>query len=108
MEKAINRQKVLLDHLSPSSQSHQSYATLFPSICSTGNNTAFGDDIVIVAACRTPICKSKRGGFKDTPADDLLAPVLKALIDRTKVNPSEVGDIVVGSVLARVALRATV
>ncbi|KAE8676262.1 3-ketoacyl-CoA thiolase 2, peroxisomal [Hibiscus syriacus] len=96
MEKAINRQKVLLDHLSPTSQSHQSSAaaTLFPSICSAGNSAAFGDDIVIVAACRTPICKSKRGGFKDTPADGLLARV-------------EVGDIVVGSVLAPGALRAT-
>ncbi|KAK8711687.1 hypothetical protein V6N13_146960 [Hibiscus sabdariffa] len=111
MEKAINRQKVLLDHLSPPSQSHQSSsaaaATLSPSICSAGDTAAFGDDIVIVAACRTPICKSKRGGFKDTPADDLLAPVLKAVIDRTKVNPSEVGDIVVGTVLAPGALRAT-
>ena len=28
-------------------------------------------------ACRTAICKAKRGGFKDTLADDLLAPVLK-------------------------------
>ncbi|XP_039032571.1 3-ketoacyl CoA thiolase 1, peroxisomal-like [Hibiscus syriacus] len=108
MEKAINRQKVLLGHLSPSSQSQQSSAaTLFSSVCSAGNSTAFGDDIVIVAACRTPICKSKRGGFKDTPADDLLAPVLKALIDGTKVNPSKVGDIVVGSVLAPGSLRAT-
>ncbi|XP_039032832.1 3-ketoacyl CoA thiolase 1, peroxisomal-like [Hibiscus syriacus] len=78
-----------------------------PSICLAGNNTAFGDDIVIVVACRTPICKSKRGGFKDTHANDLLAPVLKALIDRTKVNPSEVGDIVVCSVLACATLRAT-
>ncbi|KAE8699542.1 3-ketoacyl-CoA thiolase 5, peroxisomal [Hibiscus syriacus] len=56
-------------------------------------------------ACRTPICKSKRGGFKDTPADDLLAPVLKALIDRTKVNPSEVGDIVVDTVPIRTVNR---
>lgn len=29
------------------------------------------------SAYRTPICKAKRGGFKDTHADDLLAPVLK-------------------------------
>ncbi|GMI66394.1 PEROXISOME DEFECTIVE 1, peroxisomal 3-ketoacyl-CoA thiolase 3, 3-KETOACYL-COA THIOLASE 2 [Hibiscus trionum] len=115
MEKAINRQKVLLHHLRPSSQqSHQSSAAaLLPSICAAGDTgayprtAAFGDDIVIVAACRTPICKSKRGGFKDTPADDLLAPVLKALIDRTKVNPSEVGDIVVGTVLAPGSNRAT-
>ncbi|RRT36855.1 hypothetical protein B296_00040874, partial [Ensete ventricosum] len=29
------------------------------------------------SACRTAICKSKRGGFKDTHPEDLLAPVLK-------------------------------
>ncbi|XWS47099.1 hypothetical protein CRYUN_Cryun14cG0124300 [Craigia yunnanensis] len=109
MEKALNRQRILLDHLRPSSsssQSNESSAALFPSICAAGDSAAyhrtaaFGDDVVIVAACRTAICKAKRGGFKDTLADDLLAPVLKALIDRTKLNPSEVADIVVGTVLA--------
>jgi acetyl-CoA acyltransferase 1 len=62
--------------------------------------SAFGDDVVIVAAYRTAICKSRRGGFKDTFPDDLLAPVLKAVIEKTKLDPSEVGDIVVGTVLA--------
>ncbi|MBA0675030.1 hypothetical protein Goari_016596 [Gossypium aridum] len=110
MEKALNRQRVLLHHLRPSSSSssssHESAATLFPSNCAAGDSAAshrtaaFGDDVVIVAACRTAICKAKRGGFKDTLADDLLAPVLKALIDRTKLDPSEVSDIVVGTVLA--------
>ncbi|KAG8477828.1 hypothetical protein CXB51_027444 [Gossypium anomalum] len=114
MEKAINRQQVLLNHLQPSSQSRQSSAAiLFPSNCSAGDSAAyhrtaaFGDDVVIVAACRTAICKAKRGGFKDTLADDLLAPVLKAVIDRTKLNPSEVGDIVVGTVLAPGSQRAS-
>lgn len=114
MEKAINRQQVLLNHLQPSSQSHQSPAAiLFPSNCAAGDSAAyhrtaaFGDDVVIVAACRTAICKAKRGGFKDTLADDLLAPVLKAVIDRTKLNPSEVGDIVVGTVLAPGSQRAS-
>ena len=32
---------------------------------------------LINRAYRTAICKAKRGGFKDTPADDLLAAVLK-------------------------------
>ncbi|KAH1081505.1 hypothetical protein J1N35_021266 [Gossypium stocksii] len=113
MEKAINRQQVLLNHLQPSSQSHQSSAAiLFASNCAAGDSAAyhrtaaFGDDVVIVAACRTAICKAKRGGFKDTLADDLLASVLKAVIDRTKLNPSEVGDIVVGTVLAPGSQRA--
>ncbi|XP_021763415.1 3-ketoacyl-CoA thiolase 2, peroxisomal-like [Chenopodium quinoa] len=111
MEKAINRQKVLLQHLNPiSPKPHDS--TISPLVCSSGDggmfpvNAAFGDDIVIVAACRTAICKAKRGGFKDTPADDLLAPVLKGLIEKTRVNPGEVGDIVVGTVLAPGSERA--
>ncbi|KAL0006191.1 hypothetical protein SO802_013752 [Lithocarpus litseifolius] len=83
------------------------------SACAAGDSAAyhrtsvFGDDVVIVAAYRTPICKAKRGGFKDTYADDLLAPVLKAVIEKTNVNPSEVGDIVVGTVLAPGSQRAT-
>ncbi|KAG6423020.1 hypothetical protein SASPL_113403 [Salvia splendens] len=83
------------------------------SICSAGDSAAyhrssvFGDDVVIVAAYRTPQCKSKRGGFKDTFPDDLLAPVLKALIEKTNINPAEVGDIVVGSVLAPGSQRAS-
>ncbi|KAK4585799.1 hypothetical protein RGQ29_023132 [Quercus rubra] len=119
MEKAINRQRVLLEHLRPSSSSSFVYGTdssssaILASACAAGDSAAyhrtsvFGDDVVIVAAYRTPICKAKRGGFKDTYADDLLAPVLKAVIEKTNVNPSEVGDIVVGTVLAPGSQRAT-
>ncbi|KAI3461031.1 hypothetical protein Pfo_017694 [Paulownia fortunei] len=114
MEKAINRQRILLEHLRPTSSfSHQTpESSLAPSICLAGDSAAYhrtaayGDDIVIVAAFRTAICKSKRGGFKDTLPDDLLASVLKALIERTNLNPAEVGDIVVGTVLAPGSLRA--
>ncbi|KAL7084406.1 hypothetical protein ACP275_14G221500 [Erythranthe tilingii] len=114
MEKAANRQKILLDHLRPTSSfPHQnSQPSLSRAVCLAGDSAAyhrtpaFGDDIVIVAACRTALCKSTRGGFKDTLPDDLLAAVLKALIDRTNLNPAEVGDIVVGTVLAPGSLRA--
>ncbi|KAI3829813.1 hypothetical protein L1987_03941 [Smallanthus sonchifolius] len=108
MEKAINRQKILLQHLQPVSsslnQAHQS--NLSASSCLAGDRsayprtTAFGDDVVIVAAYRTAQCKSKRGGFKDTLPDDLLSTVLKAVIEKTNVDPKEVGDIIVGTVLA--------
>ncbi|KAI7984339.1 3-ketoacyl-CoA thiolase 2, peroxisomal [Camellia lanceoleosa] len=115
MEKAINRQRVLLEHLCPSSSfSHQGLeSSLSASVCLAGDSAAyhrtasFGDDVVIVAAYRTAICKSKRGGFKDTLPDDLLSPVLKALIEKTNLNPNEVGDIVVGTVLAPGSQRAT-
>lgn len=118
MEKAVNRQRVLLQHLQPAPfssyppQDHESTA-LSASICAAGDSAAyhrtaaFGDDIVIVAAYRTPICKAKRGGYKDTLPDDLLAPVLKALIEKTNLDPREVGDIVVGTVLAPGSQRAT-
>lgn len=113
MEKAINRQKVLLHHLRPSSSLPTHDSPLSASACLAGDSAAyqrtsvFGDDVVIVAAYRTALCKSKRGGFKDTHPDDLLAPVLKALIEKTNINPSEVGDIVVGSVLAPGSQRAS-
>ena len=45
------------------------------------------DDVVIVSALRTPITRAKRGGFKDTPANDLLVAVLVALLDQTGVEP---------------------
>ncbi|XP_023006261.1 3-ketoacyl-CoA thiolase 2, peroxisomal-like [Cucurbita maxima] len=113
MEKAINRQKVLLQHLRPSSSVPVHDSSLSASACLAGDSAAyqrtsvFEDDVVIVAAYRTALCKSKRGGFKDTHPDDLLAPVLKALIEKTNLNPSEVGDIVVGSVLAPGSQRAS-
>ncbi|KAG7011315.1 3-ketoacyl-CoA thiolase 2, peroxisomal [Cucurbita argyrosperma subsp. argyrosperma] len=107
MENALNRQRVLLQHLQPSSSSSSGSASLSASVCAAGESAshsyhrtgAFGDDIVIVAA--------KKGGFKDTPAEDLLASVLKAVIEKTELNPSEVGDIVVGTVLAPGSIRAS-
>ncbi|XP_075477111.1 3-ketoacyl-CoA thiolase 2, peroxisomal [Primulina tabacum] len=116
MEKAVERQRVLLQHLRPSftsSSLEDIQSSISASVCSAGDSAAyqrssvFGDDVVIVAAYRTALCKSKRGGFKDTYPDDLLAPVLKALIDKTNVKPSEVGDIVVGTVLAPGSQRAS-
>ncbi|RWR89013.1 3-ketoacyl-CoA thiolase 2, peroxisomal [Cinnamomum micranthum f. kanehirae] len=111
MEKAIQRQRVLLDHLRPSLS--PSVSDLSASVCLAGDSAAyqrsaiFGDDVVIVAAYRTALCKAKRGGFKDTHADDLLAPVLKAVLEKTNLNPNEVGDIVVGTVLAPGSQRAS-
>lgn len=116
MEKAIERQRVLLEHLRPSSTSSSLEnldSSISASVCAAGDSAAyqrssnFGDDVVIVAAYRSPLCKSKRGGLKDTYPDDILAPVLKALIEKTKINPAEVGDIVVGSVLGPGSQRAS-
>ncbi|VUC26292.1 unnamed protein product [Clonostachys rosea] len=75
----------------------------------SGNPTAGGrdkilqkrpDDIVVTACCRTAFTKGGKGGFKDTQAADLMTGVLKAIIDRSKINPELVEDIAVGTVLA--------
>lgn len=116
MDKAIERQRVLLEHLRPSSSASSLEnldSSISASVCAAGDSSAyqrstvFGDDVVIVAAYRTPLCKSKRGGLKDTYPDDILAPVLKAVIEKTNLNPAEVGDIVVGSVLGGGSQRAS-
>ncbi|KAE8701504.1 3-ketoacyl-CoA thiolase 2, peroxisomal [Hibiscus syriacus] len=117
MDKAISRQQILLQHLSPSLPSSSSEQACNPALsasaCLAGDSAAyqrtnlFADDVVIVAAYRTALCKSKRGGFKDTYPDDLLAPVLRAVIEKTNLNPSEVGDIIVGTVLAPGSQRAS-
>ncbi|EPS68937.1 hypothetical protein M569_05826, partial [Genlisea aurea] len=110
MEKAVDRQRVLLRHLRPIENTESSISA---SICAAGDSapyhrsSVFGDDVVIVAAYRSALCKSKRGSFKDTYPEDILAPVLRALIDKTNLNPNEVGDIVVGTVLAPGSQRAS-
>ncbi|KAF2591620.1 hypothetical protein F2Q70_00037977 [Brassica cretica] len=113
MEKAIERQRVLLHHLRPPPPSSSQASSLSVSACLAGDSAAYqrtslyGDDVVIVAAQRTALCKAKRGSFKDTYPDELLAPVLRAVIEKTKLNPSEVGDIVVGTVLGSGSQKAT-
>lgn len=57
------------------------------------------DDVVVVSALRTPLGKAKRGSFKDTRAEDLLAAAFKGVLDETKIPPHLIGDVVVGNVL---------
>jgi len=58
------------------------------------------DDVVVTACLRTAFTKGGKGGFKDTQAADLVAGALRGIIDRSKINPSLVEDICVGTVLA--------
>lgn len=44
-----------------------------------GGHLSNADDVVIVYAKRTPMTRAKRGGFKDTNPEWLLAAVLKVL-----------------------------
>lgn len=53
----------------------------------------------MTCALRTALTKGGKGGFKDTPASDMLAGVFKAVVDRSGIDPQLVEDIAVGSVL---------
>mmetsp|Transcript_17765 Transcript_17765/g.60351 ORF Transcript_17765/g.60351 Transcript_17765/m.60351 type:complete len:415 (-) Transcript_17765:34-1278(-) len=57
------------------------------------------DDVVIVCGARTPIGRAKKGAFKSTPPDTLLVAALEGVLARSGVDPSVLGDVVVGNVL---------
>lgn len=52
--------------------------------------------VYIVAAQRSALTKAKKGGFSKTRPDDLLAKVLKETVVVSKVNPADIGDVVIG------------
>merc|ERR1719401_2533551 len=56
------------------------------------------DDVVICCAVRTAVAKANKGGFKDTACEDMLAPLFKEVVKRTKVNAKDIGDIQIGNV----------
>ncbi|KAF8745133.1 hypothetical protein AX14_010593 [Amanita brunnescens Koide BX004] len=57
------------------------------------------DDVVITMAIRSPLCKAKKGGFKDARTDELLLEMYKQVIAHASIDPKLVGDICVGTVL---------
>jgi acetyl-CoA acyltransferase len=50
----------------------------------------------IVTAVRTPGTRARRGGLKDVHPEDLGAAVIRAVIDRTGIDPNDVDDVVMG------------
>ncbi|MGC1578238.1 MAG: acetyl-CoA C-acetyltransferase, partial [Beijerinckiaceae bacterium] len=55
-------------------------------------------DIVIVAAARTPV-GSFNGAFGNLPAHELGAVAIKAALERAKVKPDEVDEVILGQIL---------
>lgn len=53
-------------------------------------------EAVIVGACRTAIGKAKRGSLIHTRPDDMGGVVLKAVVERSGVDPKEIEDVVMG------------
>lgn len=75
-----------------STQSHTSAAKA--AILAKSDN-----DVVIVYAIRSAMTKGKKGGFKDTRPEELLAAVLRAVYTQPHLDPTLIEDIQVGNVL---------
>jgi acetyl-CoA C-acetyltransferase len=56
-------------------------------------------EAVIVSTARTPIGKAYRGAFNDTQAQSLAAHAVRAAVERAKVDPAEIEDLVMGCAL---------
>ncbi len=54
------------------------------------------NDIVIISACRTAMGKFG-GTLKDVPSFDLGGVAIKAAIERAKINPNQIDDVILGS-----------
>ncbi len=54
---------------------------------------------VIIDACRTPIGRShpEKGVFRDVRSDDLAVAVVRALVERTGIDPAAIEDVVLGN-----------
>jgi len=57
------------------------------------------DDVVIVSALRTPMCKAGKGSLKDTNTEIMIQAVLKETLNRNNLKPNVVQEIVFGNVM---------
>jgi acetyl-CoA acyltransferase 1 len=57
------------------------------------------DDIVIVSALRTPLCRSRTGKLAKIPPSTLLMTVLEATLTRTGVRGEDIEDVTLGNCL---------
>ena len=56
-------------------------------------------DAVIVSTARTGIGKAYRGAFNATPSPTLAAHPIRAAVERARVDPAEVDDVIMGAAL---------
>ncbi|MCJ1321580.1 hypothetical protein MMC15_006925 [Xylographa vitiligo] len=83
---ASERLSSILSHLSPTKSGVATITTKNP------------DDVVITLAIRTPLAKSGKGGFKDTPLDYLVYSLLKRVLEKSRLDPQLIEDICMGNV----------
>src|ERR671920_2160727 len=64
-------------------------------------------DAVIVSTARTGIGKAYRGAFNATPSPTLAAHPIRAAVERAKVDPAEIDDVIMGAALQQ-GVQATI
>eukprot|EP00927_Polykrikos_kofoidii_P073737 TRINITY_DN69757_c0_g1_i1.p1 TRINITY_DN69757_c0_g1~~TRINITY_DN69757_c0_g1_i1.p1 ORF type:complete len:428 (-),score=83.44 TRINITY_DN69757_c0_g1_i1:494-1777(-) len=69
-----------------------------PTASAMSGATPSDDDVVICSALRTPIGKAVRGSFKNTPCEELLTPLFKATLEKTKLDANLIEDVAIGNV----------
>lgn len=57
-------------------------------------------EAAVVSTARTPIGRAFRGAFNNTKSPTLMAHAIRHAVERSKVDPRRIDDVVVGSVLA--------
>jgi acetyl-CoA C-acetyltransferase len=56
-------------------------------------------EAVIVSTARTPIGKAYRGAFNATPSPTLASHAIRSAVERAKIDPAEVDDVIMGAAL---------
>lgn len=54
------------------------------------------EDVVIVGAYRTPICKAKKGAFASIKSDVLVSEVIKGTLEKIGIEPKQIQEVVFG------------
>jgi acetyl-CoA acyltransferase 1 len=82
------------------------------------------NDVVVLAAVRSPVTRAFKGGFKDAYPEDILGPVsshflnpfmisphthqvMAESVKRAKIQPEDVNDVLIGNVLAELGFAKT-
>jgi acetyl-CoA C-acetyltransferase len=64
-------------------------------------------DAVIVSTARTAIARAYKGAFNSTPSPTLAAHAIRAAVERAKIDPAEVDDVIIGAALQQ-GVQATI
>ena len=64
-------------------------------------------EAVIVSTARTPIGKAYRGAFNATPSPTLAAHAIRAAVERARLDPAEIDDVIIGAALQQ-GVQATI